>query len=241
MRIHTDRSFLALLTIASLAAAAVAQPPTKDAQPPALGGPTVTDPGPAPGASPTLDGGQRGDRKDKPQLIPHRVFMKALHDALDHPDDMSLALSSEQSTKIDAANKAYENAQAAYMRDHRDQLEELRKNGLSRAAITEARGKGGANKGNLKAKGASSADTTPEQRQALLQRAKELRDGAPKPDDTRAAIWAVLTQPQKDAVEAKLQAFRDKLGEKYVERRGKGGKGRKSENAVSPAPAAPVK
>lgn len=58
---------------------------------------------------------------------------------------------------------------------------------------------------------------------ALAERARQLRELAPKMEDQQAKIWAVLSEPQKTALKTELEKFRKEMNERearrYVERR----------------------
>jgi uncharacterized protein (DUF736 family) len=82
----------------------------------------------------------------------------------------------------------------------------------------------GAAKG--KAKGDPQAASKPDaQRSAMLERLRELRAMMPSPADTHKQVWAVLTEPQRAAVQSQLDAFKAKSraqsDEAYVARRAK--------------------
>lgn len=55
--------------------------------------------------------------------------------------------------------------------------------------------------------GGPASKLSPEQREALVTKARELREKGPNPQDAQKAMWAVLSSEQQDIVQPKLDAF----------------------------------
>lgn len=200
------RSTLALVASVGLAASIV------NAEPPAdpLKGPKV-EPRNVPG-----DHGQFGDgRKDRKAAtpeIPHQAFMRMINATLGDQAPADLKLSDDQKAKIKSLSEDFEKKARDYRQQHANEFADMQKDMGGRPGAKP--GKPG--KDGEKAKRPDAApptemapEMTPEQREKLAEKYRELRANAPKPEDARTAIWAQLNDAQKKAVQAKIDAFRD--------------------------------
>jgi hypothetical protein len=211
--------FVASLSVPVLCLPALAGEPEKK---PDLSGPAVTQPE-TPGPAATLDGGgQRGGKKDMIRPIPHRVLMGAIRSELGPESAESLRLSEDQKASIKKIDEKFKSEMAAYVKEHRGEVEEIR---------SQAKGGG---KGKLRGGDARPAPGDGEQQEmrmiddpekldgeklkGLKGKVDELRAGGPNPDEARAAIWEVLKEPQRAAVKAKIDEFQVKMSERYAEK-----------------------
>lgn len=240
------RLLSALIACAGLSVAAFAQGPGKPPPPPrepgVLGGPAVDDiqvPGGGPGF-----GGQEGFRKGEKRM-PAEEFSNALREALGPNAPEGVRASPELMEKLKAIQSEFRAQQRAYMEEHKDEFRKLRELGFdpSKARRDGANGKGlppGVNRrpGQPEGEGPQGGpqggppggpmdgpmgDMPKEERDAVLQQAKALRDNAPKPDDAFKKSFALLSAEQQAAVQAKLNEFKERgnrrEAENYVQRR----------------------
>lgn len=226
MMTRTARS-AQLLAIACLvcwagSAISLAEPATP------LGGPQVTDKV-APGADGTFGGGAAKDKHHATREIPHPMFMAAVRDAIGPTAPESIRASDELTKQVQAIAQDFVKQQREYGANNREALQQMRAEGRG--------GKGDAKKGTPDAKPEQDS-MTDEQRQAMAEKFRELRDKAPKAGDAHTKIWALLSDDQKKAVQAKLDIAKEEMqkqqNERYIENKvGKGG--------LKGAPGAPAK
>ena len=202
----------------------------KNADPPVLKGPSVQDrnvPG-APGDF-GMGPGAGGGRAER---VPPEVFREALG-VLTAPDaPAAIRATSEQRDKIREFVEGFEQAARRFRREHADEIAELR-----RAAGEVA---GNARRRNAEARPAENEAPrmlTPEEQEARERarvKLRELMAAAPKMEDVYTKAWAALSDAQRNAVEAKLDEWREKRAKEredaYVRRR---------MNQVAQTPAAP--
>ena len=70
--------------------------------------------------------------------------------------------------------------------------------------------------------GGPASKLSPEQREALVTKARELREKGPNPQDAQKAMWAVLSSEQQGIVQPKLDAFIKQRQEEYGRRQAEG-------------------
>lgn len=205
----STRATLALACCCALASSLLAEPPgappkqSAPAQPAdALRGPAVDDRTAPLGPGASLSGDAAPMREGEPRVVPHRVFIQAVlglgsqerHNAeaalrraplTDQPATQdatpSLALTEAQINAIRAIAKEHQAKVAAYMEAHS-------------AELSESDDPPGA------------SPTTTEQRRT---RAEEVRRNAPSPANAQAMIFAILTEAQREAVNARLEELRN--------------------------------
>jgi len=264
------RLLSALIACAGLSVAAFAQgpgkpPPPRPAQltePGVLGGPAVDDlkvPGRGPGF-----GGEEGFRNREKRMSGEELS-RALREALGPNAPEDVRASPELMEKLKAIQTEFRVHQRAYMEQHKDEFQKLRELGFD---PNKARRDGGNGKGlppgvnrrpgqpggegpQGESMGGPMGDMPKEERDAILQQAKALRDNAPKADDAFKESFALLNAEQQKAVQVKLDEFKERRNrreaENYVQRRlrdqdgpggsppGKAGKGK----GRSPGPGEP--
>jgi hypothetical protein len=202
-----------------------------------LKGPAVKDAG-IPGEHRRLTEGQGFDRKDRERPIPQRMFMRAIGELRGESASENLRLTSEQGDKIKSINEGFMAEMEKYRAAHRDEAQALMKDlapeDRRRAAEMlgvgprggegrdrfkgDAKGKGPKNaggehpaKGNdamegMEGRGAGKPD--PAKAEGARTAMRQLFENAPKPDDTRVQIYAVLRPEQKEFVQKQLEKFR---------------------------------
>lgn len=218
----------ALIAAAGLSWTALAQ--DKPVSPPqaegALGGPKV-DEIKVPGAGPGFGGAQATGRRERP--LSAEDFGQALRAALGPEAPENVRATPEVMDKLKAIADEFRQQQRAYMEEHREELAKLRGMGFN-AARAGRGGEKGPPPGVERRPGPGGpgaqepmGEMPAADREALLQRAKELRDNAPKPDDAFKKAWTLLSPEQQQAVQAKLDERRERVNrreaEQYVQRR----------------------
>lgn len=203
---------------------------------PVLKGPEVKERS-VPGVVSTF--GQGGEARRMAERIPPEVLREALGVLTRDDAPPEIRATDEQKQKFTAITDELRAAVRAYMAEHRDELIELRREAnLSGRAAQELdraigrRGGAGAAAGDGDArrqrpqrpeeKGADAAapmteETTPEQQEAARQRLRELMAGAPKIEDYLTRVWEGLSPAQREAVEAKLDEYREREAKKREE------------------------
>jgi hypothetical protein len=183
--------------------------------PDALRGPDVDDASAPLGPGGSIAGDSAAMREGDPRPIPHRVFIQTVlslnlpeprgkrpaSGAPSGPDDQppeqsaspSVRLSQEQIDAIRTIAKEHQAKVDAYRKAHRDELEQADPP-------------------------ADASGMSPEQAEKRRARIAELRRNAPSPANAQAMIFALLTEPQREAVNARLEAYRNER----IEDRAKG-------------------
>lgn len=192
------------------AAASATSAATPASAPAGLGGPKVPDRD-VPGVTGSIDG--RSARRTS-IAIPHGVFAESLRSVIGPESDSPHKMSAEQAEKVRALVESAAQAARAYQREHREEIRDLERK-LGRGG--RGGGAGGAGEEGMQ------AEVSDAERARLQERVRELRAGAPNLDDTRTQVWALLTEEQRAAVDAKLAEYRaretEKQNEAYVRRR----------------------
>lgn len=225
-------SVAGLLVLVSGTAVAQSQKPPADP----LRGPAVRD-GSVPGEPRRLTGGGADRRNAGPRELPHPLFMRALDALRGENLAEGVALTEVQDDQVRIIDEEfrdsvenYKAAHAAEIRDLRGKLspeDRRRLEGLLRGTPNgDRRGKPGEKPmpgdrppppregeepmmpppGDPMDAGAPPADAA-----AARQKVKELLDGAPKPADAHAKVFAILTPVQKAAFEKSLQKARQEF------------------------------
>ncbi|MBL8990335.1 MAG: hypothetical protein JNJ48_02010, partial [Phycisphaerae bacterium] len=161
--------------------------------------------------------GQFGEGRERGrfvQEIPHRVFMKAINDMIGDGATGDAKASPEVMDKIREIDRAYNEELRKFQAENRDAMNELR---------PDAPGKGARRpKGPESPDEAMSPDDA-KQREAMMERARQLRERMPKAGDAHTKIWTLLTEPQRAAVQVELDKFtaeqEKRRGEMYVRQR----------------------
>lgn len=207
------------------AAVGQTQQPTKPAvaptATPALKGPDVKDrnvPGVAPDFGMTVEGKRRfADR------MPPEIFRKALGvlTAADAPAD--IRATDEQRETFRTSVEGFEQQVREYRKSHASEIAELRK---AAGEIGPAGGKerpngkgskdaggggGGGSPNEMSGPGEAMKELTPDeqkQRDEARVKLRTLMEGAPKIEAVYTQVWASLSDPQKKAVETKLDEYK---------------------------------
>jgi hypothetical protein len=229
------------LVLATLAGSTFAQP-KDDGNKDALKGPSVKDGG-VPGENRKFNGGNGQPRKDRAREIPEMAFMRAIGALKGDKVAEADRLTAEQESKIKAINEEFRNARQKYVADHKQEITELRDQLPPRErrrvdgflnvdgpkGPAEGRPKDGdAKKGpreDRKDDGMMEGDgqkVDEAKAEAARTKLKELLDNAPKPADSHAKVYAVLSDSQKKIVEGELARQREEM-EKRGGRPGKDG------------------
>ncbi len=253
---RSPRSLALYLAIAGLAiglsAAAHADQPANP-----LGGPSV-ETKVAPGSNGTFGSGAGSAKARGEREIPAREFMRAVETALGADAPEGVRATPELEQKIRAIGSEFAAAQRAYMQQNREALAQMRQ--LERPAKKDANKPDAPGDESMKGTEPAMSD---EDRAALIERLREVRDKAPKAADAHTKVWALLSEPQRAAVQVKLDALHKEMQERdnanYVKRRAaaKAGEGpnaspatatpgnkpkaQKSEAPAEPASAQPAK
>lgn len=208
---------IALLGVAGLSASTLAQS-TPPAASPVLKGPEVKDrdvPGVVGEFGSTNVARRFADR------MPPEIFRKALGvlTAEDAPAD--LRATDDQRAQFKELVEDFEVRVREYRRSHGKEIAELRK------LAGEIQGPRDAKKAEKKADADDSMQNMSEGDQKKRDEAKaklrELMEGAPKIDEVYTKVWAGLSEPQRKAVDAELEKFREEQAkqreEQYVKQR----------------------
>lgn len=200
-----------VLLAAGLAFAAEPPPAGPGGKAPPLSGPQVPQRD-VPGVQ-----GQFGEGRERGrfvQEIPHRVFMKAINDTIGDGATGELKASPEVMEKIREIDRGYSEEMRKFQAENRDAMNELR---------PDAAGKGAR---RPKGPDAPAEEMSPEdakQREAMMERARQLRDRMPKAGDVHTKIWTLLSDAQRAAVQVELDKFtaeqEKRRGEMYVRQR----------------------
>lgn len=206
----TRSTAAALLAVAGFAVAHVSAAEPDDAP---LRGPSVTDKV-APGGHTTFAPEAGGGRKRGEREIPHPLFMRALNEALGDNAPEAVRASKELQSKVKAISDEFNQAQRTFAQQNREALAKMRDEG--RGAKKDAKNP------KDKPEADSMQEMNDEDRQAMMEQMREIREKAPKAADAHTKIWALLNEPQQKAVEEKLEIFREEArkreNEQYVDR-----------------------
>lgn len=210
----------------------------KKADEPLLKGPAVKERA-VPGVSGSF--GQSQEARRMGERIPPEVLREALSVLTRDDAPADVRATAEQEAEFNAVTDELRAAARAYMAQHRDELVTLRKdaNLTGRAAqeidraIGRPRGQGqsggpvgGAGRPErMKEKGAGENpgdapvmdEATAQRQEAARQRLRELMAGAPKVEDSMTRVWAKLSPAQREAVDTKLNEFREREAKRREE------------------------
>jgi hypothetical protein len=199
--------------LASLAGSALAQnSQPKKGDEPVLKGPSVKETG-VPGENRPFSGGK--GRKDRMGgEIPHPLFMRALDSLRQQDADEAIRLTSDQDAKIKSIDGEFMAARRKFVQENGQELRELapQLSPEDRRKLAEFVGREGLRQEGQKGKGTGPKpdEMTPDAETSKAARARvlELVESAPKPADSHAKMFAVLTAEQKAAFQKRLEAAR---------------------------------
>lgn len=175
----------------------------------ALSGPAVQD-----RKVPGVDGafGERKAARPGQNEYPPQVVRKALEEALGASAPEGVKATEAQSKKIRELMEAFAAEQKKFMEENRGVMGE----GARGARRPGLKGPGGA--GGGAGGGEGMGEMTEQERAALMERMREMRDKMPKFADTQTKVWAELNDAQKKAVQVKLDEWRTAQQKKEAER-----------------------
>lgn len=244
-----------MVCVAGIAGSVLAQA----AEQPVLEGPKVKDLN-TPVQS-TFDGAAREGKKRMQPQIPHPAFVRTIHKTLGDDAPEALRLTEAQSKQIEEIDAEFRAAVKAYMDEHRDEVKALREAGMPVGGPERGRGgrgqegRGPEGRGKPRPEpregdemappppprdgddmGRPPADEMTPEREAIRERARALREGAPKPTDAETKMWAVLTAEQQAAVRPKLDALKEEMAKEYGERALKAKRDKREAGAAEAGP-----
>lgn len=204
----------------------------KQADEPVLKGPQVKERS-VPGVVNTF--GQGGEARRMAERIPPEVLREALGVLTREDAPPELRATEEQKQQFTTITDELRSAVRAYMAEHRDELIELRaKANLSGRAAQEldraigrrpAAGGPDAQRRRAERREQPEADaaspmmeeTSTEEQEAARQRLRDILAGAPKVEDYMTRVWEGLSVAQREAVDAKLDEYREREAKRREE------------------------
>ncbi len=222
------RHAIATLLLAGSTLPALADPPKDDA---VLGGPKVQELE-VPATRRTFDGKPNPGKYATPEL-PMTRYMQVLRDTLGTSAPASARLTDEQSSKIKEAERGFMDAQRKFLSEHAEELSKLRKDAKGKTKADAGKSADANAKANPNAKPDPNMMPDPNTMEdqakrpgdakATAERAKKMRENAPKPAEVQARIWSILTPEQQGLLKPKLDAAQEEIakqrGEREAERR----------------------
>lgn len=224
----------AMIAAAGLTMSALAEPGrTAEQGPEGLGGPKVEDRAP-PGAGPGFGGAPRG-RREGAVPIPMPVFIRSVQAAVGESAPEEVRASPEQMDRLRAVLDEFTQAQREFMRENAEQMRRLRGGGPE--APRPARG--GRPAGDAEAMRDRMEQMSDEDRAAMAERLRELRERGPNPEDYQKKAWTLLTPAQQAAAQARLDEWRTEQqrieAERYAQRQVRELQGRDQAAPTPPA------
>ncbi len=195
---------------AGLAGAAIGQPERPGNDTP-LAGPKVRERR-VPGVQQDFSESRRdGARGRAGQGVPHRAFMQAIEGLRgegEHAAPEEMRLTPDQNEQIDRIYREFREV----MKEH---VDKTRRAGAAPGRPKRDRAADGADAPEMPAPDAD--------REAMRQRVAEARRNAPKPAECHTRMYNVLTEPQREYMNGRLDAWRkqaeERFGEEYMQRR----------------------
>lgn len=145
-------------------------------------------------------------RRGMGDMANYRIMVASIQSLSDH-ENQRLRLTDEQTEKLTEIQSAYQKALRDYMAESREQSQNLRER------VQKARENAGDDR---------------EAMQQIMERARaraqEIREGAPKSARAEAAMWEVLTPPQRRVVTAEVERRTQEMTEqRQMQRRDRDG------------------
>lgn len=210
------------------------EPATKPPAPePPLGGPSVT-PRDVPGVQGQFGNSPEGTRRRMAERIPARVLRQALEAAIgeDAPEDVRAT--EEQWSKIEGIQRDFQQRVREFVREHREELVELRGSIPPDSPAAEVLRRYGVNvqgDGAAPRRRGRGADSPPmdamderprrgageEPPPETRQRLRELFEAMPQPEQAITLVWHELSPAQRAAVDAKLEIYRERMARQREE------------------------
>lgn len=224
-RFQLSASVLAFACGLALAAGAMAQgdqSPKSGSE--VLGGPKIQDRN-VPGQVGAF--GEKGElQKRASDRLPPGAMRRALESAIGPDAPESVRATAEQREKIEKIVRDHEAQVRAYMDQHREEIEQIRKDaGLGQGERRgERRGPGGLE--GRAPRGAGRPDGAPPEMNkddqakadAARQKIRDLMEAGPKQSDLMTKVWAELTPAQQDATNKALDEVRERMKKEREDR-----------------------
>lgn len=230
---------LCLFIVSSAALGLWADPP-KEGEP-VLGGPKVQELQ-SPGTGRTFDGKPAGQRYATPDL-PLQRYVQIVRESLGDSAPAAIRLTADQNQKIRDAERTFRETQRKFLGENAGEAEKLRKEaGQKRAAAKGEDAGKDADRMDPQMEPSPSGPKT-DARADAAERAKKLRQAAPRPAEVQAKIWSFLTPEQQAAVKPKLDAATESMAreratkeaERRVERQIKEREAKEAKGEEAPA------
>ncbi len=231
---HHVSTMVASVTLLLAAAGGALAQDAKNPDEQPLRGPSVRD-DTVPGESRRFTGAAQRRKDAVGANIPQRIFARAIDSLRGEKADPTIRLAQDQAAQIAKIERDLRARQMAFMRDHREELAELRKSAtpeLRRRLDQLLPGSAGARaRQNAEAPGADeppsrapASKPTDDQKpmdgsdammrdgavapESMRERLVALIEAAPKTEDVHGSIWAILTPAQREHVEKQIERLK---------------------------------
>jgi hypothetical protein len=211
-------ALIALVAASGLAAPVWAnEPEKKDGQhAPLLTGPKVEDRD-VPGVANSFGAFGEGQRRFA-NRVPPQVLNEAFEGLLADDAPADIRATPEQAEQIKALRSEFQAKSREFQREHRDELQRLR-----RAAGDYQRPRAGQRPGGPPPQDGMQPEAENKEALPAREQFRELMEKAPKAEDVQVRAWKILSEKQKEYVEGEIKAFRDqeemRRAERYVQER----------------------
>lgn len=165
-----------------------------------------------PGQRGRFGGSEMGNPRERGQAVPHMLFMQAVR-SLDTDDTArGLAMSDAQRESIRKIEESFRAERQKFMEENAEELRALR--GQGRAGEGPQRGER-AQPGERARDGERARPAErPQMDERTMERARALRERAPRPESTHRAIFEVLNERQREHVEKTIETRRAEMQER---------------------------
>ncbi|MBX3358612.1 MAG: hypothetical protein KF745_09290 [Phycisphaeraceae bacterium] len=232
MAVRMSRELVAAVCISMIAASgALAQ------SEPALKGPQVKD-REVPGVREQFSDGEQQGKGMRQIRMPMPVFIDALKAIQGDSAPSDIRVSAELEAKIKGEIQKFEADRRAFAVNHRDELRSLRQSS-GQGADRPVRRPAAEGDAMNEAPAAGQAPASKE-RQAAIEKLRELEKSSPKVEDLYTRVWEQLSVPQRQAVDARLDEWRQRAAKEREERYVRERVGRKAPGAAADGGAKPT-
>lgn len=222
-----NKWIISAAALATLCGSALALAPedTKNEDKTVLKGPQVED-GQGPGSGETMT----GERRVGEEQTPFRAYLMAVRTLERAGDD--LKATDDQKEAIRKVAEEHRAAMAAFIEEHKEEIDALRKTAGPAGREGGPRGPRGEDGPKGPPPGeehdpmmgepedapqGEPSKATPEERQAAAEKLRELMSKAPSDEGAKKQLWAILTDTQKAHVEKTVEEGRKRLRERQAE------------------------
>jgi hypothetical protein len=175
--------------------------------------------------------GESQERRRMAERIPPEVLREALGVLVGEDVPEAIRATPEQEQQFRSVAERLRAATREYMAKHREELIELRKDanlsGRGAQEIDRAIGRRPGEARRERARGADETDAaaaapmmgevSEAKQEAARQRLREIMAGAPKIEDAMTRVWEGLSEAQREAVDAKLNEYREREAKRREE------------------------